>query len=154
MLHASSRDDLLVLGVTILTSLDADELRAIGFDGSPLANALHLARLSKQCGLRGVVASPDEIEAIRDACGSDFTIVTPGVRPEGSAADDQRRTRTPAAAIAAGADYIVVGRPVIDDPEPRAAALRIIESLGGGRSSSIPARGRTPAGSQTDVDYR
>ncbi len=130
MLRACARDDVLVLGVTILTSLDASDLRRIGFDGTPLGNALHLARLSKECGLRGVVASPEEIEAIRDACGRDFVIVTPGVRPEGAAADDQRRTKTPAAAIAAGADYVVIGRPIIDAPEPRAAALRIIESFG------------------------
>ncbi len=129
MLRACARDDVLTLGVTILTSLDATELRGIGLDGTPLGNALHLARLSKECGLRGVVASPEEIEAIRDACGGDFVIVTPGVRPEGATADDQRRMKTPAAAIAAGADYVVVGRPIIDASEPREAALRIIESF-------------------------
>jgi orotidine-5'-phosphate decarboxylase len=132
MLRACVRSDILVLGVTILTSLDDAELRGIGFSGTALESAVRLARLSKECGLRGVVASPDEIEAIRHACGRDLLIGTPGVRPEGSAADDQRRTKTPAAAIAAGADYVVVGRPIIDAPEPRQAALRIIESLGDG----------------------
>jgi orotidine-5'-phosphate decarboxylase len=83
-----------------------------------------------------VVASPLEIGAIRNACGRDFKIMTPGVRPEGSAAGDQRRTTTPAAAIAAGADYIVVGRPITDAPAPREAALRIIEQLDGARRSS------------------
>jgi len=126
MLRAAARDDILVLGVTVLTSLDAkpDEV-------------VRLARLAKKCGLRGVVASPLEIEAIRAACGSEMVIVTPGVRPEGSDSGDQRRTKTPAAAIAAGADYIVVGRPITDAPAPHDAALRIIEQLdGAGRSQS------------------
>ncbi|PYQ59867.1 MAG: orotidine-5'-phosphate decarboxylase [Acidobacteria bacterium] len=118
MLRSSAHDDLLVLAVTVLTSLDA-----------PVESVVSLARLAQQCGLRGVVASPLEIVAIRKACGGKLVIVTPGVRPEGSAAGDQRRTTTPAAAIAAGADYIVVGRPITDAPAPRDAALRIIERL-------------------------
>ena len=126
MLRCSARDDLLVLGVTVLTSLDERELHHIGFSGTPVENAVRLARLSKKCGLRGVVASPEEIAGIREACGPDLIIVTPGVRPNGSAAGDQRRTTAPAAAIAAGADYIVVGRPITDAPAPREAALRII----------------------------
>ena len=130
MLRACVRDDVLVLGVTVLTSLNASDLRRIGFSGSPAEVAVCLAKLSKECGLRGVVASPEEIELIRDACGSDLVIVTPGVRPEGSSAGDQRRTKTPAAAIAAGADYVVVGRPITDAPQPRDAAERIIESIG------------------------
>jgi orotidine-5'-phosphate decarboxylase len=130
MLRACARDDLLVLGVTILTSLDAAELRRIGLSGTPLDNAVRLALLSKECGLRGVVASPEEIVAIREACGPELVIVTPGVRPEGSIADDQRRTKTPAAAIAAGADYVVVGRPITDAREPRDAARRIIQTFG------------------------
>jgi orotidine-5'-phosphate decarboxylase len=126
MLRCSARSDLLVLGVTILTSLDEGEMKRIGFKGPPVADAVRLAKLTQESGLRGVVASPEEIVAIRDACGRDLIIVTPGVRPEGSAAGDQRRTTTPAAAIAAGADYIVVGRPITDSPAPRDAALRII----------------------------
>jgi orotidine-5'-phosphate decarboxylase len=126
MLRSSARSDLLVLGVTILTSLDEREIKRIGFNGPPLADAVRLAKLTRESGLQGVVASPEEIVAIRDACGRDLIIVTPGVRPEGSAAGDQRRTTTPAAAIAAGADYIVVGRPITDSPAPREAALRII----------------------------
>ena len=118
MLRSSAHDDLLVLAVTVLTSLDA-----------PVESVVSLARLAQQCGLRGVVASPLEIVAIRKACGGKLVIVTPGVRSEGSAAGDQRRTTTPAAAIAAGADYIVVGRPITDAPAPRDAALRIIERL-------------------------
>jgi orotidine-5'-phosphate decarboxylase len=132
MLRACARDDVLILGVTVLTSLDASELRRIGFSGSPVENAVRLARMSKECGLRGVVASPEEIEAIRAECGPEIVIVTPGVRPEGNGAGDQRRTKTPAAAIAAGADYVVVGRPITDARQPRDAAQRIIESFGGG----------------------
>jgi len=126
MLRASARSDLLVLAVTVLTSLDA-----------PVETVVGLARLAQQCGLRGVVASPLEITAIRRACGNELVIVTPGVRPEGSAAGDQRRTTTPAAAIAAGADFIVVGRPITGAPAPRQAALRIIETLDGVRRSSF-----------------
>ena len=126
MLRAAARDDLLVLAVTVLTSLDA-----------PVQSVVALAQTAQRCGLRGVVASPLEIAAIREACGSEMVIVTPGVRPEGSAAGDQRRTTTPAAAIAAGADYIVVGRPITDAPAPRQAALRIIEQLDGVPRSSF-----------------
>lgn len=130
MLRACTSKDTLVLGVTILTSFDDAELERVGFHGSVRQNVVRLARLAKECGLRGVVSSPEEIEAIRQACGPDLLIVTPGVRPGGSEAGDQRRTKTPAAAIAAGADFIVVGRPVTGAREPRAAAAAIIESLG------------------------
>lgn len=120
---------LLVLAVTILTSLDEQELRGIGFDGSPLTNAVRLARLAKESGLPGVVASPQEIAAIREACSDGFVILTPGIRPAGSDAGDQRRTMTPGEAVAAGADYIVVGRPITSAADPRSAALRIVEAL-------------------------
>jgi orotidine-5'-phosphate decarboxylase len=129
MLRACASDATLVLGVTILTSLDDAELMRIGFAGSALDNAIRLAKLAQSSGLRGVVASPHEVAAIREACGNELRIVVPGIRPEGSDAGDQRRTKTPAAAIAAGADYIVVGRPVTDAPDPRAAAMAIIDSL-------------------------
>jgi orotidine-5'-phosphate decarboxylase len=129
MMAACARADALVLGVTILTSLDEAELQRIGFAGTPLDNAVRLAKLAQSAGLRGVVASPQEIGAIREACGGDFVIVTPGIRPAGSDAGDQRRTTTPAAAIAAGADYIVVGRPITEARDPRAAALELVASL-------------------------
>jgi orotidine-5'-phosphate decarboxylase len=129
MLRACASDTTLVLGVTILTSLDDAELARIGFAGLALDNAVRLAKLAQSSGLRGVVASAHEIAAIREACGSELRIVVPGIRPEGSDAGDQRRTKTPAAAIAAGADYIVVGRPVTDAHDPRAAALAIVDSL-------------------------
>jgi orotidine-5'-phosphate decarboxylase len=129
MLRECADERLLVLAVTILTSLDDAELQRIGFAGSPLTNAVRLAKLAKSCGLRGVVASPLEIEAIRDACGAGFTILTPGIRPGGSDAGDQKRTLTPREAIAAGADYLVVGRPITAARDRRAAAMRIVEEL-------------------------
>jgi len=125
----SSAGSSLVLGVTILTSLDALELSHIGFAGSPVENAVRLASLAQRAGLRGVVASPHEVREIRQACGRELKIVVPGIRPAGSDAGDQRRTTTPAAAIAAGADYIVVGRPITEASDPRSAALVLIESI-------------------------
>ncbi len=122
-------DSTLVLGVTVLTSLDETELQRIGFAGTPLETGVRLARLAQEAGLRGVVASPHEVSAIREVCGSEMRIVVPGIRPEGSEAGDQRRTMTPAAAIAAGADYIVVGRPITDARDPRSAALALIDTL-------------------------
>ncbi len=118
-----------LLGVTVLTSLDDAGLQRIGFTGTAIENAVRLAKLAQESGLRGVVASPHEVAAIRQACGDGLRIVVPGIRPEGSARGDQRRTTTPAAAIAAGADYIVVGRPVTDAQDPRAAALALVDSL-------------------------
>ncbi|HYM61430.1 MAG TPA: orotidine-5'-phosphate decarboxylase [Thermoanaerobaculia bacterium] len=119
----------LVLGVTILTSLDEAELESIGFHNDAIDNAVRLARVVRHAGLAGVVASPLEIGAIRDACGSDFVILTPGIRPAGSAAGDQRRTLSPGRAIAEGADYLVVGRPITDAPSPRDAALAILDEI-------------------------
>ena len=129
MLRACAHKSLLVLAVTILTSLDEAEVQRIGFSGSPVDNAIRLARLAQTAGLRGVVASPHEIAPIREACGRDFVILTPGIRPQGADAGDQRRTMTPRDAIAAGADYIVVGRPITNAADPRSAALRIVEEM-------------------------
>ena len=129
MLRACAHDSLLVLGVTVLTSLDDAELARIGLHGSPVENAVRLARLAKDSGLRGVVASPLEIVSIRQACGPGFVILTPGIRPAGADAGDQRRTMTPGEAVAAGADYIVVGRPITSAADPRSAALRIVEEM-------------------------
>lgn len=130
MMQACAIETTLVLGVTILTSLDHEELARIGFSGAPLDTAVRLAKLAQASGLRGVVASPLEIEAIRAACGSELTIVTPGIRPSGSEAGDQRRTLTPAEAVRAGADYIVVGRPITAARDRRAAAERVVEEIG------------------------
>ncbi len=129
MLRAAAHPSLLVLGVTVLTSMDERELSGVGIRGTPLDAAVRLARLAREAGLRGVVASPLEIGAIREACGDDFTIVTPGIRPAGSDAGDQKRTLTPREAIVAGADYIVVGRPITGAPDRRAAAQRIVDEL-------------------------
>jgi orotidine-5'-phosphate decarboxylase len=129
MLAACAQNDALVLAVTVLTSLDEPELGAIGFAGTPLENAVRLAKLAQSSGLRGVVASPLEIAAIRKACGEGFVILTPGIRPAGSDAGDQRRTMTPREAIAAGADYLVVGRPITGAQDRREAAIRILDDM-------------------------
>ncbi|MBV8517621.1 MAG: orotidine-5'-phosphate decarboxylase [Acidobacteria bacterium] len=129
MLRACAHGSLLVLGVTILTSLDDAALAEIGFAGNAVDNAVRLARLARASGLRGVVASPHEIAPIREACGDDFVILTPGIRPSGSDAGDQRRTMTPREAIAAGADYLVVGRPITGAADARSAALKILEEM-------------------------
>lgn len=118
-----------LLGVTILTSLDAPSLRRVGMSGTPAARAIALARLAKKAGLDGVVASAHEARAIRRACGPKFLIVVPGVRPASSDANDQSRVATPAAAIRAGADYLVVGRPITGASNPREAALAIAAEI-------------------------
>lgn len=129
MLRACNHDSLLVLAVTILTSLDDRELANIGFSGTALDNAVRLAQLAQRSGLRGVVASPHEIRAIREACGDAFTILTPGIRPAGSEVGDQKRTMTPREAIDAGASYIVIGRPITGASDVRDAAMRIVDSI-------------------------
>lgn len=126
---ASSAGSVLLLGVTMLTSLDDEAAAQIGFSGSTLVNAVRLARLARESGLRGIVASPHEIEGIREACGRDLVIVTPGIRGAGDSADDQRRTLTPREAVARGADYIVVGRPITSASNRRDAARRIVDDI-------------------------
>lgn len=118
-----------VLAVTVLTSLAAEDLAEVGFQGSPEQVVTRLARLAKRAGVDGVVASPREISAIRDACGPDFLIVTPGIRPAASAVGDQARTATPASAIRAGADYLVIGRPITGAEDPAAAADAIAAEM-------------------------
>jgi len=119
-----------VIAVTVLTSLDADEWAKLNCALPIAEQAVHLAMLAKASGLDGVVASPQEAAAIRAACGPDFLIVTPGVRPAGSAANDQSRLATPARALKAGATHLVVGRPVTAASDPRAAALAILREMG------------------------
>lgn len=128
----------LVIGVTVLTSMNAGMLEEVGFESrSVLEQVERLARLAQRAGLDGVVASPQETSLIRRACGPEFAIVTPGIR--GGAAlsgkDDQERTMTAGEAIAAGASYIVVGRPIIGAPDPRDAAERIGNEI---RTSTLP----------------
>jgi orotidine-5'-phosphate decarboxylase len=119
----------LLLGVTILTSLDADSLRRLGIGARPREWAVKLALLARKAGLDGVVASAREAAAIRRACGRKFLIVVPGVRPTPMAAQDQARVASPSEAICAGADFLVVGRPITASPRPRAAAMRIVEEI-------------------------
>ena len=119
-----------VLGVTLLTSSDAATLAETGISAEPEARVVMLARLAEASGLDGVVASPLEIVAVRTAVKSkDFAIVTPGVRPAGSALNDQRRVMTPAAAVKAGADFVVVGRVILDASDPVQAAMAIREEM-------------------------
>ena len=118
-----------LLGVTVLTNLGAADLVQQGIDHPPAELVLHRAMLAKEAGFDGVIASGQEAAAIRKAAGAGFLIVTPGIRPQGFEAQDQARTVTPAEAIAAGADYLVVGRPITRAPDPRAAALAIVEEI-------------------------
>jgi len=119
-----------ILAVTVLTSLGAEELhRDLGINRSPLEQVIFWAEQAEECGLSGVVASPVEITAIRQHCGGNFLIVTPGIRPAGAGAGDQKRISTPADAVKAGVDYIVVGRPIVQAPDPRQAALEIVEEM-------------------------
>jgi orotidine-5'-phosphate decarboxylase len=129
MLRACNHENLLVLGVTVLTSLSESDLLQIGFGGTAVDNAVRLARLAQTSGLRGVVASPLEIGPIREACGRDFVILTPGIRPKGSDVGDQQRVMTPGEAVRAGADYIVVGRPITNAADPRSTALGIVDEM-------------------------
>jgi orotidine-5'-phosphate decarboxylase len=120
----------LVIGVTVLTSIDErvlnEEMRV---PGSVADEVVHLARLAKDSGLDGVVASPHEIELIREACGPGFLVVTPGVRPAGTEVGDQKRVMTPGEAVAKGADYLVIGRPITKADDPRRAAQEIARAL-------------------------
>ena len=118
-----------VLAITVLTSHSEASLAELGLGGPLQANVERLARLAQLAQVDGVVASPHEIARIRAACGRDFLVVTPGIRPAGSETGDQARAATPEAAVPAGADYIVVGRPILTAPDPRAAAEAIVAGL-------------------------
>ncbi|HXJ13646.1 MAG TPA: orotidine-5'-phosphate decarboxylase [Candidatus Limnocylindrales bacterium] len=122
-----------LLAVTILTSMDQKTMREVGITGAPKSSVAKLAKLAKTCGVDGVVASVQEAKAVRKVCGRDFLIVTPGVRPKVKGAngkrDDQSRTATPTEAIRAGADYLVVGRPILAAEDPRAAAQSVVDEI-------------------------
>ena len=122
-----------LIAVAVLTSLDASDLEEIGFAEAPETLALRLARLTADCGLDGVVCSALEAPALRNALGAGFKLVTPGIRPGGAAADDQARIVTPEIAVANGADYLVIGRPITQAADPPAALARINATLGVGR---------------------
>ena len=117
----------IILGVTVLTSMES--LGDIGVQYEVRDQVVRLAKMSKGCGCHGVVASPLEIAPIRKACGSKFIIVTPGVRPIGTDVQDQRRISSPVMAIAAGADYIVVGRPIVQSKDPQSVVKQILKDV-------------------------
>jgi orotidine-5'-phosphate decarboxylase len=119
----------ILLGVTVLTSLKGAELGEIGVTGDITAQVLRLAGLAKAAGMDGVVCSPQEIEVLRKEFGKDLVIVTPGIRPLWAAAQDQKRIMTPAEAVAKGADYLVIGRPITGAPSPEEAFRRVVEEL-------------------------
>jgi orotidine-5'-phosphate decarboxylase len=119
-----------IIAVTVLTSLEDRDLAQIGLSGTALNQAVRLAILAKESGLDGVVCSPHEIAAVRAACGAQFLIVTPGVRPAGGELGDQKRVMTPQQAVQAGADILVIGRPITGAPDPVEAARQIAADLG------------------------
>jgi orotidine-5'-phosphate decarboxylase len=128
-MRGRSESPLKLLGVTVLTNLAASDLVEQGIDHPVQELVLHRANLAREAGFDGVIASGHEVAAIRKASGPDFLIVTPGVRPQGAPAQDQARAVTPAMAIKAGADYLVVGRPITRAPDPRAAAEAITTEI-------------------------
>jgi len=119
----------LLIGVTILTSMSHDDLRAIGLQGSAEENVMRLAKLAQDSGLDGVVCSPMEVLALRDRLNPNFKLVTPGIRPAGSSKDDQKRVMTPKTALAAGSNYIVIGRPITQAKHPLAALQSILNEI-------------------------
>ncbi|MCX7353606.1 MAG: orotidine-5'-phosphate decarboxylase [Alphaproteobacteria bacterium] len=129
---AAAKHPPLVIAVTVLTSLDDQDLEAVGQRSPALEQAVRLALLAKESGLGGVVCSPHEVAAIRARCGTDFKLVVPGIRPASAALGDQKRVMTPAQAIAAGADHLVIGRPITQAPDPVAAAQAIAAELRAG----------------------
>lgn len=120
-----------LIAVTILTSINEEEFGKLRYQSSIADQVVHFAKLAQSAGIDGVVASPREAEAIRRACGEDFVIVTPGVRPQGAAINDQSRIATPAGALQNGAHHLVVGRPITAAADPRAAALAILDEMEG-----------------------
>lgn len=123
------KDAPLLIAVTVLTSMEAEDLRGIGIEQSPADYAERLAKLTKACGLDGVVCSAHEATRLKNSCGKDFKLVTPGIRPEGSAAGDQRRIMTPVEAVQAGVDYMVIGRPITQSATPAETLRSILNSL-------------------------
>ena len=119
----------LILGVTVLTSLEDDDLKIMGHLIPVADQVRRLASLAQDCKLDGIVCSPHELRELRTLCGNDFLLVCPGIRAKGAKQDDQKRTLTPAEAIAHGANYIVMGRPITGSADPAQAARDVLESL-------------------------
>jgi orotidine-5'-phosphate decarboxylase len=118
-----------VFAVTILTSHDAADLRALGFERGPVESAMRLAALARDAGCSGVVCSAHEAREIKRAFGDAFLTLTPGIRPAGASAGDQKRVVTPAQAVEAGADYLVVGRPIVEASDPFGAARAVLDEM-------------------------
>ncbi|HIG66229.1 MAG TPA: orotidine-5'-phosphate decarboxylase [Porticoccaceae bacterium] len=121
--------NMMLIGVTVLTSMDDTDLEEIGIQRSPSDQVLHLAKLAKDSGLDGVVCSAQEASSLKAGLGQDFQLVTPGIRLDGSAADDQRRIVTPVEAVAMGSDYLVIGRPITQAADPLKTLLDINQSI-------------------------
>jgi orotidine-5'-phosphate decarboxylase len=119
----------LLIGVTVLTSMERSDLAGIGLDVEPMEQVKRLAKLTQTSGLDGVVCSAREVALIREVCGKDFLTVTPGIRPEGSDVGDQKRVMTPKQAVEAGVDYMVIGRPITQTENPRVACHNIFDGL-------------------------
>jgi orotidine-5'-phosphate decarboxylase len=128
-LYSYGKDAPILIAVTVLTSMESTDLQEIGINASPLEQATKLAMLAKNCGLDGVVCSAKEVQSFRTRLGSDFKLVTPGIRPAGSNPDDQRRIMTPQRAQAAGSDYLVIGRPITQAEDPAKALKTILATL-------------------------
>ena len=126
---AARVNNMLLLGVTVLTSATEETLREIGIQDKVDDQVLRLAKLGVEAGIDGVVASPHEIKSLRREFGDKIKIVVPGIRPSWSEAGDQKRTMTPREALEAGADYLVIGRPIIAHPDPNEAAAKILQDL-------------------------
>jgi orotidine-5'-phosphate decarboxylase len=127
----ATRPDLLLLGVTVLTSMGTADLNAVGVPGAPEDQVLRLAQLATGAGLAGLVCSPLEIAPLRAVLPASTQLITPGIRPSGAKADDQTRVLTPAQAAAAGANFLVVGRPISQAADPAAAARSILAEIAG-----------------------
>jgi len=123
------KDAPLLIAVTVLTSMDADDLRGLGITLSPADQAERLARLTSECGLDGVVCSAQEASRFKQHIGQTFKLVTPGIRPAGSDVGDQRRVMTPQQAVQAGVDYMVIGRPITQSADPAATLRDILTSI-------------------------
>lgn len=130
---AQALPDTRITAVTVLTSLDEDDLAAVGLRGPAQEAVVRLALVAVSAGARAIVCSPHEVAAVRASVPDDITLITPGVRPAGAARDDQQRVATPEQALADGADLLVIGRPITGADDPRAAAAAIAATLGGRR---------------------
>ena len=135
---AAGADRPKIVAVTVLTSLDDGDLDAVGQRGPALDQAKRLAAIAQQAGVDGVVCSPKEVAALRAQCGATFLLVVPGIRPSWAATGDQKRVMTPAEAVAAGADHLVIGRPITAAADPAEAARRIAAELSAGSGQGRP----------------